>query len=981
MAMPASSQSVPASPVIVGASCAGLTQLLARLQLANAEQKIVAAAVPKMDATAISLLSSDSDGTPGVPRGVQAAAPGDRPAPGACGHERGRAGCVGGGSQPPAPRAGHAGGGAAPARRGGREAQGGPRCAAEGGQLSLEDLALGSSEQAPGARGKRSPGTAEAAAPKRRKQCNEAQRSGEEAPAATAAQAASAEAEASSTEETSGAQYNSEAAIGSRGDADHIAEQERSRNAAAWPAGNSARVASSDDSAAKRWAAVSLRELTPDDIIDTAAAADEADARSGDEPGDSTVADSGTASVASKGKDAVDGKAGAWFHDEQDAPDASDMACDPSVCRSRFFLGGRPPARPLLQRHAKAERAERAHAVPSTSMSRASAAARRGACGKAASIAGLPQPSEVVAIATSIAKSESVGDGHRGSGKRFAVVFSKEERFLLPCGRSELSQLQTRLAAAERIVVAGARGSDFLKILLTLGAGQLAWTLTIHDVQLMRNALDGETTGVGQKEAAAALSAIDGDHALGLAKSLWRRLITNQGAMASYALEVRAQTMIAFMEFVGLPFDAPGLKRLLKAWQKELEEVEATARAKLRQAGSVADAVKALNFRSPAQIAAAIEKLLPAEEVASWPRTTTGQLCTDSATLQLSRLPFARSVLRFRELQHLLSHYSSYGQLAEAGGGRLFPVYHLGGAVTGRMSCSNPNLHGAPRLPEFRRLFATDGVFVKGDFSQIELRVIAELSGDARMKNAFQGGSDLHAMTAAAVLGVDVAEVTSAERQLAKAVNFGLIFGQSAAGLQQFAHVGYGVELSLSEAHVARKRFFETYPGVADWQKKQKRDVGSGNPISTPSGRVAHHLLEGWRELKSGKAGTDAEQAPRSLQQKRSAAGAKGATLARLEREALNFPVQGGAAEVMLACLDHLRLRLERLRDRCCLVCVVHDEFLLDCIDEDAVAGATEALSKAMKDAWQQIFPQAASLDSAGVKIVMGPTWGSLAEI
>jgi len=437
-------------------------------------------------------------------------------------------------------------------------------------------------------------------------------------------------------------------------------------------------------------------------------------------------------------------------------------------------------------------------------------------------------------------------------------------------------------------------------------------------------------------------------------------------AMVTYALAQRAQLMVAEMEAVGMPLDHAGLAALASHWRTELVDVDADARRLISLA--TGRAVHSLNLKSSQQVAQVVACQLPAEEMELWPRTPHGALRTDSATLARSSLPFARQVVRCRELHHALSHYAPYCSAAAAGGGRLYPIYHLSGAVTGRMSCSNPNLHSMPRQPEFRSLVAASrgGVLVKGDFSQVELRVLAEVSGDVRMRQAFSAGEDLHRLTAAALLGTPQAEVTAEQRQLAKAVNFGLIYGQSAAGLQQYAQASYSVELSLEEAHVARRRFFETYPGVAAWQKEQRERAGRGDSLLTPSGRRAHHLRAAWSEA-AACTGTGAKCL------------GVGSLLRRLEREALNFPIQGGAAEVMLACLGWLQLSLEPLQAHCRLICVVHDEFLLDCIDAAATDAAAAALHGAMLKAWLQVFPAATPLDGRGAVIAIGPNWSELA--
>ena len=224
-----------------------------------------------------------------------------------------------------------------------------------------------------------------------------------------------------------------------------------------------------------------------------------------------------------------------------------------------------------------------------------------------------------------------------------------------------------------------------------------------------------------------------------------------------------------------------------------------------------------------------------------------------------------------------------------------------------------------------------------------------------------------HRVTAAALVGITEGEVTAEQRQLAKAINFGLVYGQSALGLQRYAAASYGVALSADQAQLARRKFFAAYPGVAAWQREQRQKAGRGAEVSTPSGRVARHLQAAWREAAAAVVEGAAAEGARAL--------------GRLECEALNFPIQGGAAEVMLACLDRLRARLLPLRDRCCLVCVVHDEFLLECRCGASAEAAASALRRAMLEAWSQVFPAAAPLDDGGVAISAGPSWAMLEPI
>lgn len=524
--------------------------------------------------------------------------------------------------------------------------------------------------------------------------------------------------------------------------------------------------------------------------------------------------------------------------------------------------------------------------------------------------------------------------------------------------------------ASSLTALGGTRGVDLLKHLYELGPATraLMWKLPVHDVELMQNAIDGSALekmpSVNFTLQAAAHLQLDNALAWALkTHRTWATLHGSPDATATYQLAQSSQPAVALMEAVGLPFDSHGAGLLVQKWQKELVSEEVT----MQKLVSSALANKTLNVKSSAQVGEVIARLLPAEELATWPRTPKGALRTDAATMLRSSLPFVQQLARCRELNHALSHYSSYAATAEAGGGRLFPVYHLSGAVTGRMSCAEPNVQSMPRSPEFRALVAAPkgGWLVKGDFSQVELRVLAEISGDTRMKNAFARGEDLHTLTAAELLDVAVEKVSAAQRQLAKAINFGLIYGMGARGLQQYAEGSYGVVISHAEAQLARQRFFEAYPGVAAWQDAMRGQVARGEQIVTPAGRVAWHLIE-------SNAAKDYSKSAHWT--------------SRLEREAMNFPIQGGAAEVMLATLAGLKVTLESAeiaatkdpKAACWLIAVVHDEFILECASKRSADIAAQALSLAMQAAWLQVFPAAAPLGQAGASISIGHDWSEL---
>lgn len=249
--------------------------------------------------------------------------------------------------------------------------------------------------------------------------------------------------------------------------------------------------------------------------------------------------------------------------------------------------------------------------------------------------------------------------------------------------------------------------------------------------------------------------------------------------------------------------------------------------------------------------------------------------------------------------------------------GRLHPKYGQIGAWSGRMSCGGPNIQQIPRGTAFRRCFvpAPGKKFVIADYSQIELRVAAQISGDKRMTEAYLKGRDLHRLTAALISDTDPEKVTKAQRQAAKAVNFGLVFGMGAAGLAQYAQQSYGVEMSLSQAEEFRNRFFKAYPGIESWH----RSVQRAKPTEERS-------LSGRKFVFGENAGVSG---------------------------LYNTPVQGTAADITKAALGLLAKKLDGTGIK--IIAVVHDEILLE-VDADDTEFAASLLQETMELAGNQIL-------------------------
>jgi DNA polymerase I-like protein with 3'-5' exonuclease and polymerase domains len=264
--------------------------------------------------------------------------------------------------------------------------------------------------------------------------------------------------------------------------------------------------------------------------------------------------------------------------------------------------------------------------------------------------------------------------------------------------------------------------------------------------------------------------------------------------------------------------------------------------------------------------------------------------------------------------------------------GRIFAKWNQSGAATGRSSCSEPNLQGVPKDPRYRQCFTAPAgrVLVKADYSQVQLRIACLMTGERRMLEAYQSGGDLHTLTAQSITGKS--EVSKQDRQTAKAVNFGLLFGLGAKGLQAFAKKDYGLELSQEEAETYRSRFFETYPALKRWH--QREGQSSAKECRTRLGR--RRLLDDKTRF----------------------------------TDRLNSPVQGAEADgAKLA----MALLWER-RDQCpgaFPILFVHDEIVVEAPGDQAEA-AKEWLVTAMKDGMKDILaPVPCEVEAAIV-----PSWG-----
>lgn len=275
---------------------------------------------------------------------------------------------------------------------------------------------------------------------------------------------------------------------------------------------------------------------------------------------------------------------------------------------------------------------------------------------------------------------------------------------------------------------------------------------------------------------------------------------------------------------------------------------------------------------------------------------------TDAKTLKglEDKHPIASKVLRYRELAKMQSTYIDALPSMRAGDGRVHTSFNQTVTTTGRLSSSNPNLQNIPVRTEFGRRIREcfvplreGDVFVSADYSQIELRLLAHLSGDESLIDSFCGGADFHAATAARVFGIPVEEVTPELRSRAKAVNFGIVYGQQAFGLASSLGIGY------KEAQEMIDRYFEVHPRVREYLDETVANAKETGYAVTMFGRKRHIP-----ELRASNA----------MQRGFG------------ERTAMNHPMQGSAADIIKLAMNEVARRLETDGFSAQLMLQVHDE-------------------------------------------------------
>jgi DNA polymerase-1 len=420
---------------------------------------------------------------------------------------------------------------------------------------------------------------------------------------------------------------------------------------------------------------------------------------------------------------------------------------------------------------------------------------------------------------------------------------------------------------------------------------------------------------------AAEYAAEDADVTLQLHRALWPQIAALPKLAVLYeTIEQPLVQVLYRMERTGVLVDAALLRVQSGELTMRMRELETLAHA---EAGG------SFNLDSPKQLQ---EILFGKLGIPVSRKTPTGQPSTAEDVLEelAEKFPLPRLILEYRGVAKLKSTYTDkLPDLIEPSSGRIHTSYHQAVAATGRLSSSDPNLQNIPiRTPEGRRIrqafIAAPGFsLVAADYSQIELRIMAHLSGDAGLLRAFEEDRDVHQATAAEVFSVALSEVTPDHRRSAKAINFGLIYGMSAFGLARQLGIG------RSEAQRYVDLYFERYPGVKRYMDETRRQAHETGFVETVLGRRLY-----LPEIQSR------NQALRQY----------------AERSAINAPMQGTAADIIKRAMIDIDAWLQSGTVRARMIMQVHDELVLEVPDAD-VAQVTDGLRDRMARAAELRVP------------------------
>lgn len=416
-------------------------------------------------------------------------------------------------------------------------------------------------------------------------------------------------------------------------------------------------------------------------------------------------------------------------------------------------------------------------------------------------------------------------------------------------------------------------------------------------------------------------AAEDADITLKLKNVLEKKIHENNLNKLLYEVECPLIYVLADMEWTGVRLDLKALEELSKQLTEELSTIEHEI---VQMAGID------FNVNSPKQIG---EILFDRMKIVEKPKKTkTGQYSTNEEELEKLRgkHPIIDKILEQRGIKKLLSTYiDAFPQLINPRSGKIHTSFNQTVAATGRLSSTNPNLQNIPvrdeRGKEMRKVFIPDEgcVFASSDYSQIELRIMAHLSADKNMVEAFMHDQDIHAATASKIYHVPIEEVTADMRRKAKTANFGIIYGITPFGLSE------RLSISRSEAKQLIDEYFETFPDVKRYMDESIATARTNGYVETIFGRKRY-----LPDINSRNANV------------------RGFA----ERNAINAPIQGSAADIIKVAMIKIHNRFEKEKLKSKMILQVHDELDFNVV-EDELDTVRKIVVEEMEHACKLIVP------------------------
>ncbi len=433
----------------------------------------------------------------------------------------------------------------------------------------------------------------------------------------------------------------------------------------------------------------------------------------------------------------------------------------------------------------------------------------------------------------------------------------------------------------------------------------------------------------------------DAEIPLRLEKILHERLTKNGLLKVFEDVEMPLVPVLMDMEYAGIAVDKEFFKKFSVELSGRILEIQKDV---YKQVGYD------FNLNSTQQLSKALFETLHLSPPDSSNRTKAGSYSTAADVLELmkDKHQVVNLLLEYREISKLVSTYlDALPRQVNPKTGRVHTSFNQTGSVTGRLASSDPNLQNIPTRTELghkvRQGFVAEPgkVLLSVDYSQIELRIAAHMSNDESMLAAFRAGQDIHATTAAAIFNVPLDQVTKDQRRHAKAINFGLIYGMGVFGLMQ------ATGLTRSEAENFIKEYFTDFPGVKNYLDNIRKVAAEQGYVETMIGRKRY-----FPELKQA-----------ANQQVR----------ARAEREAINSPIQGSAADIMKLAMLKLPDALKMAGLKAQILLQVHDELVLECPEKELKETA-KVTQEVMKGAYKLSIPL--ETDAA-----VGKNWGELHDL